>query len=184
AFGHRSKASLSQLAFDKQVTLNCEDKQSYGREICKVLLPNGEDACLDQVGAGFAWHYKRYQNEQSPADRKAYAAAEDAARRAHLGLWTDPRPMQPEDYRHGTATYTCFDKADHRIGCDEGGVAVQDPAPANESRATAEPEAESPPAEEPVNSESSSTTQFQDEQQAQKHCPQDTVVWLNLRSGV
>ena len=27
-------------------------------------------------------------------------------------------------------------------------------------------------------------TLFQNEQQAQKHCPQDTVVWLNLTSGI
>jgi len=27
-------------------------------------------------------------------------------------------------------------------------------------------------------------TLFQNEQQAQKHCPQDTVVWLNLSSGI
>lgn len=27
-------------------------------------------------------------------------------------------------------------------------------------------------------------TLFQNEQQAQKHCPQDKVVWLNLSSGI
>jgi len=27
-------------------------------------------------------------------------------------------------------------------------------------------------------------TLFQNEQQAQRHCPQDTVVWLNLSSGI
>lgn len=27
-------------------------------------------------------------------------------------------------------------------------------------------------------------TLFQNEQQAQKHCPKDTVVWLNLTSGI
>jgi hypothetical protein len=27
-------------------------------------------------------------------------------------------------------------------------------------------------------------TLFQNEQQAQKHCPQDVVVWLNLSSGI
>jgi hypothetical protein len=27
-------------------------------------------------------------------------------------------------------------------------------------------------------------TLFQNEQQAQRHCPQDTVVWLNLPSGI
>ncbi|HEV2563394.1 MAG TPA: hypothetical protein VGT78_14755 [Rhizomicrobium sp.] len=27
-------------------------------------------------------------------------------------------------------------------------------------------------------------TQFSTEQQAQQHCPNDTIVWLNLRTGV
>lgn len=27
-------------------------------------------------------------------------------------------------------------------------------------------------------------TLFENEQQAQKHCPQDTIVWLNLPSGI
>lgn len=55
----------------KAVTLQCEYERSYGRLICKVLLPYGEDLCLDQVKGGIAWHYKQYQDEQSPADGKA-----------------------------------------------------------------------------------------------------------------
>jgi endonuclease YncB( thermonuclease family) len=39
----------------KAVTLKWEYERSYGRLICKVLLPNGEDICLDQVKAGMAW---------------------------------------------------------------------------------------------------------------------------------
>ena len=29
---------------------------------------------------GLAWHYKKYQSEQSPEDRGSYAFAEDEAR--------------------------------------------------------------------------------------------------------
>ena len=64
------------------------------RLICKILLPNDEDMCLDQVKSGMAWHYKQYQDEQSPADRDGYAAAECSAMKAKLGLWSDPHPMQ------------------------------------------------------------------------------------------
>jgi hypothetical protein len=41
-----------------------------------ILLPNGEDVCLDQVKTVMAWHYKQYQDEQNPLDREAYATAE------------------------------------------------------------------------------------------------------------
>ena len=49
-----------------------------------------------------AWHYKQYEDEQSPTDREAYAAAECTAMKSKLGLWSDPHPVQPQDFRHGT----------------------------------------------------------------------------------
>jgi hypothetical protein len=48
-----------------------------------------------------AWHYKYYQNEQSPEDRRLYAEAEREARAAKRGLWADPNPTPPWDFRHG-----------------------------------------------------------------------------------
>jgi hypothetical protein len=38
----------------------------YGRVLGIVLL-NSEDANLEQVEAGMAWHFKKYQREQSPS---------------------------------------------------------------------------------------------------------------------
>jgi len=121
AYGNVSQKHLGDLVFGKQVTLDCGKEESYGRKVCKVLLPNGEDADLDQVKAGLAWHYKQYAFEQTPEDRQAYAAAEDAARQAHRGLWADAHPIQPQDFRHGTQSQLCFDdaQADHRIACSE-----------------------------------------------------------------
>jgi hypothetical protein len=74
--GHaRSALSLHAhlvLVSGKAVTLQCGYETSHGRLICKVLLPYGEDLGLDQPKAGIAWHYKQYQDEQSPADGEAY----------------------------------------------------------------------------------------------------------------
>ena len=42
------------------------------------------DVCLEQVKAGFAWHYKKYQHEQSSEDQRLYAVAEANARDARL----------------------------------------------------------------------------------------------------
>ena len=75
AFGSQSTQHLSEVASGKVVRLECENERSYGRLICKVLLQHGEDACLDQVKAGMAWHYKQYRDEQSPSDRETYASA-------------------------------------------------------------------------------------------------------------
>ena len=62
-------------------------------------MVNGEDVNLDQVEAGMAWHYKKYQREQSASDRIEYSDAELEARRQKIALWHDPNPVPPCDYR-------------------------------------------------------------------------------------
>jgi endonuclease YncB( thermonuclease family) len=98
AFGNRSKESLSDLVFDKRVTVETVKRDRYGREIGKVLV-NGRDVNLVQVKRGLAWHYKQYQREQSPTDQQSYAAAEVEARAAKLGLWRDVEQMPPWEFR-------------------------------------------------------------------------------------
>ncbi len=58
---------------------------------------------LAQVSAGFAWHYKQYEKEQSKQDRLAYAIAEQHAREQKLGLWRDANPVPPWEWRHGSS---------------------------------------------------------------------------------
>jgi len=59
---------------DQQVRVEYDKRDRYGRIVGKVLV-DGIDACLEQVKAGFAWHYKKYQHEQSLEDRELYADA-------------------------------------------------------------------------------------------------------------
>lgn len=98
AFGNRSKQSLSALVFNRQVVVEYGKKDKYGRTVGKILV-GGVDANLEQVKAGMAWHYKKYQREQSEADRIAYAQAEDRARAGKVGLWLDLEPAPPWDWR-------------------------------------------------------------------------------------
>jgi endonuclease YncB( thermonuclease family) len=63
------------------------------------VIVKGEDANLEQVEAGMAWHYKKYQGEQSPSDRVKYSDAEREARRLKVGLWHNPNPVPPWEYR-------------------------------------------------------------------------------------
>ena len=71
----------------------------YERKLGKVLLA-GLDCNLEQVERGTAWHYKQYQQGQSPTDQQSYAAAEIEARAEKLGLWRDADPMPPWESRH------------------------------------------------------------------------------------
>ena len=98
AFGNKSKQSLSDLVFNKQVTVEYNKKDKYGRTVGKILV-DGVDANLEQVKTGMAWHYKQYQSEQVVADRRLYALAEERARVGKMGLWVVAEHMPPWDWR-------------------------------------------------------------------------------------
>jgi endonuclease YncB( thermonuclease family) len=98
AFGAQSKKNLSQMIFDTDVTVVYEKTDQYGRIVGKILL-NDKDINLEQVRDGMAWHYKEFEREQSATDREVYARAEDEARNARRGLWTDASPIEPSEFR-------------------------------------------------------------------------------------
>jgi endonuclease YncB( thermonuclease family) len=100
-FGERSKQHLSGLVFAKTVTVEWKKTDKYRRMLGKVLV-DGKDANLEQIRTGFAWHYKQYQNDQSPSDRSIYSRTEAEARNRRIGLWQDAKPIPPWDFRHGT----------------------------------------------------------------------------------
>ncbi len=97
-FGEQSRLSLSEMILGKDVSVNYQKIDQYGRLVGKILL-DGKDINLEQVKAGMAWHYKEYQREQTPEDRELYARAEDEARAARRGLWQDPNPVEPSAFR-------------------------------------------------------------------------------------
>lgn len=98
SFGARSKDSLSDLVYGKQVAVEYHKRDRYGRTVGKIIV-DGKDANLEQIKAGLAWHYRQYEKEQSIGDRAAYAKAEELARDAQKGLWTDPNPVPPWEWR-------------------------------------------------------------------------------------
>ncbi len=98
-FGDRSKQSLSTLVFDKQVVVESNKQDRYGRTVGKVLI-NGSDSNLAQVKAGMAWWYRDYAKEQSAVDRRLYEQAEQQAQVQRVGLWADKNPTPPWDFRH------------------------------------------------------------------------------------
>jgi len=98
AFGNKSKEVLFTWLFNNQVTVEYSKKDKYGRILGKILV-DGIDANLEQIKSGMSWHYKKYQNEQSENDRKLYAQAEAEAREEKRGLWVDPDPVPPWEWR-------------------------------------------------------------------------------------
>jgi len=97
-FGVESRRNLLALAGDRDVVVIWHKRDRYKRIVGKVMAA-GRDVCLEQVAAGMAWHYVKYQAEQEPADREAYATAETAAKQETVGLWIDPDPTPPWEFR-------------------------------------------------------------------------------------
>lgn len=97
-FGQKSKQNLSDWVFGKEVTVITSKIDKYKRHVGKVLV-TGTDVNLEQIKAGLAWHYKKYADEQIEADRIFYAEEETKARNAKIGLWADPKPTPPWDWR-------------------------------------------------------------------------------------
>jgi len=91
-FGQRSKQSLGELCFGKDARLVEQGHDRYKRTIARVYCA-GIDASREQVRRGMAWVFDRYV-----MDRALYVDQE-AARAAKRGLWADPKPVPPWEWR-------------------------------------------------------------------------------------
>lgn len=101
-FGQVSKQSLSNLVFGKIVTVTYDKEDRYGRILGRVGTPDGQNANLQQIQKGMAWHYKHYERDQPQKERRDYAEAERVAQQSKAGLWVDKNPTPPWDWRRET----------------------------------------------------------------------------------
>ena len=97
-FGQASRKHLASMIAGKIVTVEWHKRDKYGRIVGKVWH-DATDVCLEQIRSGFAWHYKKYEGEQSDNERTAYAGAEVVARSMRFGLWVEDRIVPPWEHR-------------------------------------------------------------------------------------
>jgi len=93
-FGQASKRFLSNPAYGKRVVVHVKDKDRYGRSVA-ILKVAGRDVNLASVRAGMSWWYRRYAPLASDLQ-----AAEEEARVAKRGIWSEPSPTPPWDWRN------------------------------------------------------------------------------------
>ncbi len=91
-FGEQSKQSLSQMCFGKQAEIRPQTKDRYGRTVARVTC-GGVDSNKEQIARGMAWVYVKYVKD------KSLYAVQKSARDAHTGLWVDPDPIEPWNWR-------------------------------------------------------------------------------------
>lgn len=92
-FGQRSKQALSDLCYQAQATVSPQAKDRYGRTVADVQCA-GKDVGIEQVIAGMAWVDRKYAKRHN----KLYPL-QAAARAVHAGLWRDPAPQPPWEWR-------------------------------------------------------------------------------------
>jgi micrococcal nuclease len=97
-YGKRAKQALLERVGGETVTVEWNKRDRYRRIIGKLVL-EGKDVNLSMVEDGLAWWYRKYAGEQSEIDRGLCEAAEARARSERVGLWRDPQPVPPWDWR-------------------------------------------------------------------------------------
>jgi endonuclease YncB( thermonuclease family) len=108
-FGRRSRERMAELVAGKDVEVGWYKRDRWGRLIGQVWVATPEcrtepcpktlNAGLALITSGLAWHFKRYAHEQTEEDRERYAFAEEEARARKAGLWRDPDPVPPWEWR-------------------------------------------------------------------------------------
>jgi endonuclease YncB( thermonuclease family) len=98
AYGNKSTQNLAKMIAGQNVEVEYNKRDRYGRIVGKVLR-DGQDVNLSQVIEGYAWHYKKYQREQSKIDQVLYSSGETEARARRIGLWSLPKPVPPWEFR-------------------------------------------------------------------------------------
>lgn len=93
AFSKRSRQSLTDMCAAKQARVEDRGRDRYGRTIGRVNCA-GIDVNSEQLRRGMAWVFTRYVPTGSP-----YYELEAYARLRQLGLWADPRPIAPWEWR-------------------------------------------------------------------------------------
>jgi endonuclease YncB( thermonuclease family) len=76
------------------VAVHVRDVDRYGRTVAEIILPDGRNLNREIVRAGFAWWYERYARHET-----VLRDLQDEARAARRGLWADPSPMPPWEWR-------------------------------------------------------------------------------------
>ena len=106
-FGTVSREHLASLVAGKEVRVESDKSDRYGRILGKVWVQPADcpscgktlDANHAQLLAGMAWWYRYYAKQQPPEDQGRYESAENEARARGWGLWADPNPVNPYDWR-------------------------------------------------------------------------------------
>jgi endonuclease YncB( thermonuclease family) len=82
-FGNKAKQILSELVFEKNIIVDVQTINPYGRAIARAYV-NNLGVCAEMVRQGAAWVYREYVKDESLFE------LESEAKEAKRGLWALP----------------------------------------------------------------------------------------------
>ncbi|MFK7264408.1 thermonuclease family protein [Acinetobacter baumannii] len=94
AYGRWSTDQLKSLIAGQSVRVTYSHNDRYGRIIGRVFTTGGSEANRFMVQSGAAWVYEHYNTDNALAD------LQQEARSQKRGLWADPNPVPPWEWRH------------------------------------------------------------------------------------
>lgn len=97
-YGDKARQATSKMVYGRVVNVIELKKDRYGRTVASVRFGLGRDLSRELLKKGFAWWYESVAPKDS-----ALSKLQDKAREKKLGLWNDPKPTPPWEYRKNKA---------------------------------------------------------------------------------
>ena len=95
-YGPTAKKFTAGLVEDKIVRIWPTDTDTYGRTVAFVFVGSA-NLNKELLKAGLAWHYKRYSRDPE------LAKLEFQARAQKIGIWSEPNPVPPWEWKKNKA---------------------------------------------------------------------------------
>jgi len=95
-YGDIAKRTLMYKIMGRRVSAEIVDIDQYKRAVA-VIRYEGRDINREMVSEGWAWAYRRYL--QTPYESE-YIGSENRARSRRAGIWREPDPQPPWEFRH------------------------------------------------------------------------------------
>lgn len=95
-FGNKAKQFVSDMCFGTYVKLEINEKNKFDRNkrlIAEIILADGRNLNKELVRNGLAWHFKKYSKSEE------YVELENEARNNKIGIWSEPNPIAPWEWR-------------------------------------------------------------------------------------
>lgn len=97
-FGRAAGRRLAALCLGKRAEAEWRDTDRFERPVGRLFC-DGQDVGRVLIAEGLAWHFVRYAKNQPLDERTGDSSSEADAREGRRGLWSEPDPVPPWEWR-------------------------------------------------------------------------------------